>query len=576
MKTFTELKLFTESEQPKMTPAQVAKKEEIVKSLKKKKEEFVERYGARWKEVMYATATKLAMEEVLTEAEEWVLGFQFDVDKSSKEGDAILGDLRKRFKRVYSGSGSDGDGFDVSFNGPKREVEKAKTYVEKKYKKQIIPKFTNFFIDESVELIEKSVRHFSVPPSPEVKKHILQTKKSEFVWSANSVLGGNSKFVVIPIKRQQRPGEDGVMMAIISNPDRGSRKIFSYMGTHRNVKGAQKFAKNNKLVESVELDEGLTLASDSLNDVKKSAQRLAKSHQGRTYYVIQNKDHYGDRYEVVDSVDMHMYRKHKRIVGYGKSVKESVELDEKRKPKATTFTVTPDYEFDGEKPSNYRKIKTLKIKVDARTMAGGYEEVEEYISDEISDTTGWLHNGFTTRPDISKVTESVELDELRRAKYGKGHPKAGEYISSTGGRHEPDRKKRYALKNKLKKLGSKEKNLLAKALNSITYKGVGDGPGDRPEEIHGKASAKNIEYWTPDAVRRAIAFMDKKKIAGADSLRKSLLESVELDEQMDAKTAKKLGIELPLAGKGYPYNEKATYEDLKKKLNVKRTGAEGY
>lgn len=112
--------------------------------------------------------------------------------------------------------------------------------------------------------------------------------------------------------------------------------------------------------------------------------------------------------------------------------------------------------------------------------------------------------------------ESVEMDEATK--------------SSTGGRHEPDRKKRYALKNKLKKLGSKEKNLLAKALNSITYKGVGDGPGDRPEEIHGKASAKNIEYWTPDAVGRAIAFMDKKKMAGADSLKKSLSESVELDE----------------------------------------------
>ena len=44
-------------------------------------------------------------------------------------------------------------------------------------------------------------------------------------------------------------GEDGVMMAIISNPDRGSyRKIFSYFGTHRNVAGAKKFAKNNKLI----------------------------------------------------------------------------------------------------------------------------------------------------------------------------------------------------------------------------------------------------------------------------------------------------------------------------------------
>ena len=87
-------------------------------------------------------------------------------------------------------------------------------------------------------------------------------------------------------------------------------------------------------------------------------------------------------------------------------VRESVEVDE---AKAVTFKVTPDYEFDGEK--NVDVPKTLKIRVDARTMAGGYEEVEEYISDAISDETGWLHNGFTTKPDIEKVTESDEIDE---------------------------------------------------------------------------------------------------------------------------------------------------------------------
>jgi len=38
-------------------------KETIVKSLKKKKDEFKNRYGDRWKEVMYATATKIAKEE---------------------------------------------------------------------------------------------------------------------------------------------------------------------------------------------------------------------------------------------------------------------------------------------------------------------------------------------------------------------------------------------------------------------------------------------------------------------------------------------------------------------------------
>ena len=44
-----------------MTPDQEKKREEIVLALKDKKEEFKKKYGDRWEEVMYATATKLAM-----------------------------------------------------------------------------------------------------------------------------------------------------------------------------------------------------------------------------------------------------------------------------------------------------------------------------------------------------------------------------------------------------------------------------------------------------------------------------------------------------------------------------------
>jgi len=47
-----------------MTDAQMKKREEIVKELKKKEDEFKERYGDRYKEVMYATATKMAMKSV--------------------------------------------------------------------------------------------------------------------------------------------------------------------------------------------------------------------------------------------------------------------------------------------------------------------------------------------------------------------------------------------------------------------------------------------------------------------------------------------------------------------------------
>ena len=87
--------------------------------------------------------------------------------------------------------------------------------------------------------------------------------------------------------------------------------------------------------ESVELGEALTLASDDVNAVKKTAQKLAKQSPDRTYYVIMNTEsHIGGRqikkYEVVDSVDMHSYRHDKKIVGYGAKVdmRESVELDE--------------------------------------------------------------------------------------------------------------------------------------------------------------------------------------------------------------------------------------------------------
>lgn len=50
-------------EDGKMSEAQMKKREEIVKSMKKKQADFKEKYGDRWKEVMYATANKMAMKE---------------------------------------------------------------------------------------------------------------------------------------------------------------------------------------------------------------------------------------------------------------------------------------------------------------------------------------------------------------------------------------------------------------------------------------------------------------------------------------------------------------------------------
>jgi hypothetical protein len=46
-----------------MSDVQMKKREEIVKSMKDKTADFKKRYGDRWKDVMYATATKQAMKE---------------------------------------------------------------------------------------------------------------------------------------------------------------------------------------------------------------------------------------------------------------------------------------------------------------------------------------------------------------------------------------------------------------------------------------------------------------------------------------------------------------------------------
>ena len=48
-----------------MTDNEMKKREEIVMKLKKKMPEFVKRYGDKAKQVMYATATKMAMGEEL-------------------------------------------------------------------------------------------------------------------------------------------------------------------------------------------------------------------------------------------------------------------------------------------------------------------------------------------------------------------------------------------------------------------------------------------------------------------------------------------------------------------------------
>lgn len=66
-----------------MTDADMKQREKIVKSMKKNFKDFRKRYGADAKNVMYATATKMAMKESVDEADKGEYDYEGDMAKSS-------------------------------------------------------------------------------------------------------------------------------------------------------------------------------------------------------------------------------------------------------------------------------------------------------------------------------------------------------------------------------------------------------------------------------------------------------------------------------------------------------------
>jgi len=71
-------------DEKEMSDTQKKKKEDIVMSMKKDTAGLKKRYGSRWKDVMYATATKQAMKEEVDEFEE-------EIDPDVRTKDAISG-----------------------------------------------------------------------------------------------------------------------------------------------------------------------------------------------------------------------------------------------------------------------------------------------------------------------------------------------------------------------------------------------------------------------------------------------------------------------------------------------------
>jgi hypothetical protein len=68
--------------------------------------------------------------------------------------------------------------------------------------------------------------------------------------------------------------------------------------------------------------------------------------------------------------------------------------------KENVYLVTDiDYDTDGEKIKLPKELKII-VPDEEHTC---YEDIEHYISNEISNITGFCHNGFSTTPEIPNV-----------------------------------------------------------------------------------------------------------------------------------------------------------------------------
>ena len=155
-----------------------------------------------------------AKQETLTEAEDWVLGFDFELEYTSGEGRDIQKHLEKKFRKNYSGSGSGGSGFDVSFDGTERELKKIKKYVEKEFGPVINKKYTNFYQYEGYEVTDELVALEEMSAKDHYRKVMRGGRGKGFVVSS-------------PIDRERYPNRE---REGLEGPykSRKSGKIFYY------------------------------------------------------------------------------------------------------------------------------------------------------------------------------------------------------------------------------------------------------------------------------------------------------------------------------------------------------------
>ena len=157
----------------KLTPAQKRKREEIVLSMKDKEDDFKERYGDRYKEVMYATATKMAKEGFASDAQRRAAFASGYKAKGKKKK------MKKEEAPATSTAGVSGltpETVGVSKSAMKKHKKKVKDQMKEEIKKDY-PSF--------MEGLDRSIRSYNSGPEKIMMKEkdghpVFVVSKEEF------------------------------------------------------------------------------------------------------------------------------------------------------------------------------------------------------------------------------------------------------------------------------------------------------------------------------------------------------------------------------------------------------------
>ncbi len=272
-------------DEKEMSDTQKKKKEDIVMSMKKDTAGLKKRYGSRWKDVMYATATKQAMKEEVDEFEE-------EIDPDVRTKDAISGANKPTKQKDDVGPGADSRSTKVKFKaGPMSEghedekedeghedEKEDKALVKKMVKKDALKE------DEQLDELSKDTlssylqkRGSMVSSRSKNNKgnenmvravnKMANKKTNEEVEQLDELSHDTLRSYVDKAKKENLPGKGGNRGVALLTP--GTRD----KGVHRAVDRMKKMKAN----EEVEIHENEREDADDMHFAKKNKPKSLKS-----------------------------------------------------------------------------------------------------------------------------------------------------------------------------------------------------------------------------------------------------------------------------------------------------------